>query len=192
MNPLIFLILSFAVGTAIFLLTRPKDRHPKPALQDRSPDRHRPEETSDDFEPVWESIEFFPGKSNRPSGFVGLAGKHDISLSGTNAPEARARDFLTSADPNTASITVKRDPNNPHDRNAIRIYGHTRPGASALPLGWIPAQVAADLNTEFSPEMPIAAEIRKGGVKRDGSACFIAVNLLAPAAKERKKFKVTN
>lgn len=142
----------------------------------------------DDFVPVWTRKDFYPKRDNRPSDFVNLAGRYDIKLAGTNQPGSQAPKFISKADPVEATLRIHRDTDNPHDPNAMLVLGRPKAKAPEQKIGYIPAQVAAELNNEFNADMPIGAELRCGGFKNDGNACFISINITGPRAADRKRF----
>lgn len=146
------------------------------------------DEIDDDFEPVWETTDFMPLKSNRPDGFVNLPGRYDISIAGTNSPQSHAVEFIKSADVMLATVTLTREPENTHDANAIRVMGRPRPKSPSVQIGYIPATVAAELTQEFGTEMPLGAELRSGGLKNGANACFVSINLIGPPAAKRRKY----
>lgn len=145
------------------------------------------EDDLDDFEPSWETIKFRPKKEDRPEGYVGLTGYFDITLAGTNSRDSEARAFIDRAKSGDVTLTAIREPENPHDRNAIRIMGSD--GRRSYWLGYIPARLASSIAEDVDPRVPIGAELRAAGIKVGGdAACFISVNLIQPCAKDRRKF----
>ncbi|WP_375698617.1 HIRAN domain-containing protein [Pseudophaeobacter sp. TrK17] len=140
-----------------------------------------------DYQSKWEITHFPNIVSKRMKGFVALKGYGNINLAGLSAEMTLTNDFIRIANPSKAFASLQREPDNPHDPNAIRVFGHTAPGAPALPIGYIPATVAAELNHQHPKDMPIGIEIKKIGKLRTGESCFINVLLTGPNAAMRKK-----
>ncbi|MCD9149009.1 HIRAN domain-containing protein [Pseudophaeobacter flagellatus] len=142
-----------------------------------------------DYQSKWEITHFPSIVSKRPKGFVALKGYGNINLAGLSAEKTLTNDFIRIANPSKAFASLQREPDNPHDPNAIRVFGHTAAGAPALPIGYIPATVAAELNHQHPEDMPIGIEIKKIGKLRTGESCFINVLLTGPNAAMRKKLE---
>jgi hypothetical protein len=77
------------------------------------------------------------------------------------------------------AIRVVREPDNPHDQNAIAI--HADIGGETRHIGYVPREAAEDISKAFPTEMPLQASLRCLRSKDDSTAAFIW--LYRPAAR---------
>jgi hypothetical protein len=80
------------------------------------------------------------------------AGLIVASVAGAARHHAEALADEASVAPGGA-LTLRRDPDNPHDPNAIAVH----PGAGGAQLGWVPRDVAVDLAPELDAGRPWSA-----------------------------------
>lgn len=88
----------------------------------------------------------------------------EVTIRGTRHRKARCLAFIIAfkeADRRGApyGIEVEREPDNPADRNAIAVYGVL--GPERHQLGYVPADVAAEIAADFPPDMPLAADLKE-------------------------------
>lgn len=84
---------------------------------------------------------------------------------------------------------LERDPDNPHDKNAIVVRVHaSREGEETrtFTLGHIDRETAKDVAKEFRSDMPLGGEIIK--FNTNGKRFGIKIQILIPPAKERKPY----
>lgn len=176
------LLLAAVAVVALYLFFRKRPKKPEPRI---SP---LPDVLEDDYddesEPKWHSVDYMWGKAYRREGWVALKGASDVSVSGLSKYNGMA--FVKSIEAGVTSLDLVREPDNPEDETAIAVYGQLNPSTAKAKIGYLPASLAGDIAAEFSPELPIEAELRRAGWKHD--ACFMAINVIVPAAKDRKKY----
>lgn len=76
-------------------------------------------------------------------------------------------------------IEVEREPENPHDTNAIRVFGVIE--SRRLPLGYVPAETAARIAREYPPAMPLAARLSR--IRDDARLIGIDIDVLRPSKR---------
>ncbi|MDP5220237.1 HIRAN domain-containing protein [Ruegeria sp. 2205SS24-7] len=130
---------------------------------------------------AWHSVDLDWGKKYRPVGIVAMQGGTDIGVKGVaKRPEAIA--LIKKQIGSKMPVALEREPDNKFDENAVAVKcGNTM-------LGYLPTDLAGDIAAQFSTDMPLAAEARRCGWKED--TAFIAINVLVPAAKDRKKYEI--
>lgn len=152
-------------------------------------DKEHDEGEEYDIEPGWDTMDFDWGPQHRPEGFVGLPGLMNIRLAGSNIPQRNAEDFIQSAKPKEARIQLDRQTDNPHDTNAIAVFGIPYEGGQKFNLGFIPRPIALKIRSTYSDDMPLIAEPRRVGVHNIDYAVFVTINVLGPNATKRKKYQ---
>jgi hypothetical protein len=74
-----------------------------------------------------------------------------VAGAGTHHADALATDSVAPG----ARLELRRDPNNPHDPNAIQVH----PAAGGEQVGWVPRDLAAELAPELDAGRPWAAVV---------------------------------
>lgn len=144
-----------------------------------------------DAEP-WETVEVPP---NRPEG-KWVNWKHGsgwIKVRGTSYNADAITTFLCDLEDVTEGrgsleITLTRDPDNRYDPNAIEVDAYiTGPRERHCFLGHVERDAAAWLAETYSPDMPIAAELKK--IRTNfGDGISITICGLMPAKKDRDPY----
>jgi hypothetical protein len=80
-------------------------------------------------------------------------GLHVASVAGAGAHHADA--LATDTVAPGARLELRRDPDNPHDPNAIQVH----PAAGGEQVGWVPRELAAELAPELDAGRPWAAVV---------------------------------
>jgi hypothetical protein len=86
------------------------------------------------------------------------------------------------------SIELRREPANPHDRNAISVIGHwqnAHGSAGSGQIGWVAADIAKDIGREY-PSEPIGGKINMMFKPVRGKNPGIRIDIGRPS-KSRKK-----
>lgn len=94
-------------------------------------------------------------------------------------------------------LQLEHQPNNPHDRNAIAVFGVAevkgffRSAVKEWHIGYLPGELAAEICTEFvSKGVPIAAELYSIYEGKDGFLDFKVIVLAPPgnslSSRERR------
>lgn len=188
MSIFIAVILAFGGIALLILGIRMKKPEKKPSPKRAA--RSRPTPDEDEFTPVWTTRDYDTSAKNRATGFVLLQGHGNINVKGANAGQEASAKFIMDAPRSGALIELRREPENPHDANAVAVFGAIGPEADSVPLGYLPAETAQELAKDFSAEMPLMGELRKAGVHNTEDAVFININVLGPNAAGRKKFAI--
>jgi hypothetical protein len=147
----------------------------------------------DDYVPKWHSYDVPYGKEHRPAGMVTLAGATDITVAGTSFRLQNCAEFIKAAvaaqerSGAQPALEVHRQPDNPGHPNSLAVYGVLRDGRK-WHLGYVPTEISGVIANDWEADMPLAAELRRFGLSRTDEAVFFAMNILIPAAKERKRY----
>lgn len=83
------------------------------------------------------------------------------------------------AEPTRVGLDLQPDAENPHDPNAIRVYGYV--DGTRFHLGYLPAQLAGELAAQAPPDMPISAHLQR--VFRGDHVTDIVFHVLIPAQR---------
>ena len=83
------------------------------------------------------------------------------------------------ADPAKFGLELRPDPQNPHDKTAVRVYGYV--DGARFHLGYVPADLAKELTETAPPDMPISAHLQR--VFRGDYAADIIIHILVPAQR---------
>ena len=119
----------------------------------------------------------------RESPELAALGLRVASVAGAGAHHAEA--LATDAVAPGGALELRRDPDNPHDPNAIRVH----PAAGGDQVGWVPRELAAELAPELDAGRPWAAVVlrdhrRSPRDPRDGLTMLLApdrsVELIEP------------
>ena len=105
------------------------------------------------------------GRGLRMTGVAGAGAHHADGLATDDAAPGRP-------------LTLRRDPANPHDANAIAVDG-----ASGVQLGWVPRDVAAELAPELDAGRPWSAVVLRERRASPRDPRTGLTMLLAPAAE---------
>jgi len=79
-----------------------------------------------------------------------------------------------------STLSLEREPSNPHDRNAIAAIGVV--GTERWLIGYVPRGEAAEI-AEYPKEMPISGRVIS--VKFRGDSVYVRVQILIPSKKRR-------
>lgn len=116
-----------------------------------------------------------------------------INIVGTEHRSTAAIAFLRAAiisDLNGKNIRIAllRDPSNQFDKNAIKVLGTAKANnPTGVHIGFLPRDTATHIVSSYKTEMPISAELIEAG--KNGTHTFFKINVLVPAAADRKKFE---
>jgi hypothetical protein len=80
-------------------------------------------------------------------------GLHVASVAGAGAHHADA--LGSDAVAPGAALELRRDPDNPHDTNAIQVH----PADGGAQVGWVPRELAAELAPELDADRPWSAVV---------------------------------
>lgn len=80
-------------------------------------------------------------------------------------------------------VTLRREPDNPADPNAVAVYGWADNPARAEKLGYLFREEAAMVAEELPPNTPLAAELVRVFERAD--SVWLGYQLLIPAKKDR-------
>lgn len=124
---------------------------------------------------------FYIDQPKPPGDWIGWRAWFELAGSHHYGPDI-AR-FAKSAErsPQAVASEVRREVDNPFDRNAIAIYG--RIGADAWKLGFVPRGDAKDLAI-FPASMPMVVRIIS--IRFVADSVYVRVQLLIPSKKMRK------
>jgi HIRAN domain len=89
--------------------------------------------------------------------------------------EALASDLVAPASP----LELRRDPENPHDPNAIAVH----PAAGGEQVGWVPREVAAEIAPDLDAGRPWSAVVLREQRRSPRDPRHGLTMLLAPAAQ---------
>ena len=141
----------------------------------------------------WDVHEF--GKNRDAGKWVNLPKcRSHTNIVGTGHRSTAARAFLRAAtisdlNGQNISISLLRDPSNQYDKNAIKVIGTAKANGQAWAhIGFLDREIAAHIAYRYRAEMPISAELIEAGKK--GSHTFFKINVLVPAAADRKQFEL--
>lgn len=104
------------------------------------------------------------------------------SVAGTRHHATAVERFLIRsmrADPTRVGLDLQTDPENPHDPNAIRVYGYV--DGARFHLGHVPAELAAEIAEKAPPDMPISAHLQR--VFCGDRVTDLVFHLLVPAQR---------
>lgn len=104
------------------------------------------------------------------------------SVAGTRHHATAVERFLARcrhAEPTRVGLDLQPDPDNPHDPNAIRVYGYV--DGARFHLGYVPAKLAAELAAQAPSDMPILAHLRR--VFRGDRRTDIVFHVLVPGQR---------
>lgn len=158
------------------------------------PDKQQPDFNfhADDFlddeerVPTWQTREYQWGKETRKKDYVAL--HSDVQLAGF--AKRGGKPFLDAIIPKETSLDLVRDPENVIDPNAIKLTAKLKTTSEKTTIGYLPKEIAAEIAEQYTDELPLEPELRRVGWKTDNpDASFMVINVLAPNAAKRKKYK---
>lgn len=110
----------------------------------------------------------------------------DVQVSGTSRRKKEVEEFIFGK---KRQVRLEREPDNPHDHNAIQVYGSwmTPDGEREEEfLGYIEKDIAADI-AKSAPNYPIEAVIDRMFFKHGKYSAGLRLNLFWPGAQWRKQ-----
>lgn len=173
------LIVIAAVAVLWWIIVRNRAIHRKPRLIVRT--------ANFDPSPKWSHRDFEYGHDRKARGFVLLPGGNDINVVDTSHRLEACLAFIKSAPQRGVLIELERRPA-PQHPNSIAVFGRTSTTADRVHLGYLPSDLSQDIANSYSTDMPLGAELRRAGEHLTENAVFIAINVLAPPAKERRHY----
>ena len=160
-------------------------RKPQASTQSHAPPASDPDE--------WNAARAIPEDRKKPSGFVFLEGAVDIRVAGISFRPEAARAFVKATRAASrggrgwGTITLEREPDNPHGSTAIKVMATAPGGRQAQHIGYIPADISAIIAEQFLPDLPLAATLRSVGSK--GEFNSVAIDVLIPKTSDRRTFE---
>lgn len=148
-----------------------------------------------EFASEWDVANIAQTEIERPDGMVALTGASNIRVAGLNHREAEVTNFIRvtraayRGGRGWGTLTLVREPENPHDANAVKILAAAPGSRQTQVIGYLPADIAYRLATDFDPAMPIAAVLRAVGNRRGGDGPLIKLDVLIPRKADRKRFE---
>ncbi|MBL4761723.1 MAG: HIRAN domain-containing protein [Gammaproteobacteria bacterium] len=142
-----------------------------------------------DNKEVWKVFDYPWGGHMRPNGEVSTNGMTDIRVVGFNIEGRGGIEFIGSSIPYETKIRLKREVGNPTDKYAIEVYGKAHDKSPWTKLGYIPKDLAKNIDENYTDDLPLAAEPRRAGIKALEGVGFMAINILLPPSVKRKKYK---
>lgn len=130
------------------------------------------------------SVKFFDLDQQKPAGdWIGWKAWMELSGSYHQAPSVSK--FALAAekakrDGVPFSLTFEREPANPFDNNAIKVFGTS--GTERWALGYVPKGEAADL-AKFPIQMPISGRLIS--ITFAGDRVYVRVQILVPSKRAR-------
>ncbi len=129
--------------------------------------------------------------NRRPTGWVILprAPEGKLVTISTDQDQKDTRELLIAAarQKKPYILTAEREPENPHDENAVAIYLGSHGSDERSKAGYIDKDIASILAGRFDPEMPISAYLH--AMRTNGEQYYLNVRLLVPPKKERAEYE---
>lgn len=141
-----------------------------------TPSREQLPEERDDRDDGWRPARAAADPSWAALAWVPVRG---ISLQTPNAREFAAHARTIDARGERSCMEVEREPDNPHDPNAIRVIAII--GSRRLPLGYVPAESAARIAGQYPAAMPLAARLSR--IRDDANLIGIDIDILRPSKR---------
>jgi hypothetical protein len=132
---------------------------------------------------------FDASRSERPSGHRWRIWRDGIGLAGVVFREPVVARFLIEVQAlerhgeGRYGLLLRREPNNPHDRNALAVLGWAYSPEHCGELGYIPKEVSADIATTLPPDIPLAATLSRVFVP-EPRVLWVGVRVLIPAKRD--------
>ncbi|TJZ89803.1 hypothetical protein FA743_17665 [Paracoccus gahaiensis] len=170
------------MGLLDFLFGKKAAKHARRAMKLALPSKggpaHRkPRSDGPDTALKWAT---FQNPISRPEGLVRLGATSEVAGTHHRLDAAKAAVAALSRHKEVRS-DLFREPNNPHDSNAVQVYIWTKFLDGEL-IGYLPRDQALALS-RYPAEMPISCEI--SSIRTDGLQYFVKLIVLVPPKQER-------
>ncbi|WP_422049894.1 hypothetical protein [Shimia sp.] len=142
---------------------------------------------------TWDKLKWPLRHDLRPEGYVVLPGCANVSVKGVNLRVNEGKEFALEAELDPAPILrVVANPKDSDHPEGYAVIANAGRGFPNRRIGYLPKDMALKIRAEFRADLPLSAEIRSLGTHLQKGSIFIKINVLAPKAKERNKFKIAD